>query len=557
MAEAFDTSREAKLTRRPGNKTLSLLLGLVVVGVLLRILHVASRRSLWADEAMIAENIMVRGFGGLMQVLDYHQSAPIGWLFGQRVMWLLTGDPHIGFRLIPLVVGILALGVVAWFAYRNLTVIEALFVVTAMALLPTQIYFSGEVKQYINDVAATALIIAMVWPRLRPQAPPATTREVLILLVVGLALILLSQPVAFVLGGAGAALGLKALFERDWRTFGLVAAAGVAWLGLFALLYVTIYGGDPELVEAMRGYWGDRFAPIPPTSARELLWYYNAPIELASAAFFDGRFFQNTFHTAKVLAAFLMALGFIRLAIEAWPRALLLVVPILAAVLASALGLYPFEGRFLHFAAPAVMIATALGITWLVVRSTLHPALLLAMPVLILVVPLSLTLFEFGTTRLKPFDAPDSLRAMEAAAARYQEGDAIYVSTIGEFRVMRERLGLAEAPVQLPRGTTAHMATDIEKLSFYPRALVVFANDPLANRRNRNVDAERLDRLLWLLGQVGAESIDITEFREAYLLEVIFPPRPLDSPRRYPEPNTPFSPGHPVNILRADEMLPH
>ena len=549
--------REEQLTRRPGIKTLAVLLGLVGIGVLLRIIHVASRRSLWGDEAMIVENIMTRGFGGLTQVLDYMQSAPIGWLFAQRLMWLLTDDPHIGLRLIPLVVSIAALGLVAWFAYRNLTMIEALFIVTAMALLPTHIYFSGEVKQYINDVAATALIIAMVWPSLRPQAPPLTTRQTLILGVVGLALLFFSHPVAFVLGGAGAALGLKALVERDWRTVGLVAAAGVAWLGLFALLFVTIYARGPELVEGQRNFWADRFAPLPPTSVREFLWYYNALINLAAATFFSGRFFQDSFNTAKVLATFLMVLGFIRLAIEAWPRAMLLVVPIFAALLASALEFYPFSGRFLLFAAPLVLIATALGITCLVVRSTLHPVLLLALPVLILVVPLSLTLFEFGTTRLKPFNAPDSLGAIEEAAARYREGDVIYVGTIGEFRLMRERLDLAEAPVQMQRDGMAPLFADIEKLNRYRRALVIHANDSLANRRNRQNDAARLELLLWSLDQAGAETIDITTFREAYLLDVTFRPEAASAPRRFPEPEESYAPRQPWDILRDDESLPN
>jgi hypothetical protein len=555
----FDNRREVKLTRRPGNKILLVLVGLVAVGVLLRILHVASRRSLWGDEAMIVENIMARGFGGLTQVLDYHQSAPIGWLFSQRVMWLLTDDPYIGLRLLPLVAGILALGLVAWFAYRHLTIIEALFVVTAMALLPTQIYYSGEVKQYINDIVATALIITMVWPRLQPGAPSLTTRQALVLALVGLLLIPLSQPAAFMLGGVGAALGLNALARRDWRTIGRVAVVGVAWLGLFAGLYLTIYGRDPELVEAMRGYWADRFAPIPPTSPRELLWYYNAPIELVKAAFFYGRFFQDSFNTANVLAAFLMVLGFIRLAVEAWPRALLFMVPILAALLASAFGLYPFSGRFLLFAAPLVMIATAFGITWLVVRSTLHPVLLLIMPVLILVVPLSLTFVEFGTTRLKPFNAPDSLGAIEEAAARYRQGDALFVAGAGgEFRVMRERLALAEAPVQMsPGGSTAHQMAGIERLNRYRRALVIYANDPLANRRIARNDEARFERLLWSLDQAGAETIDIKAFREAYLLDVTFHPEAASAPRRFPEPEESYVPNHPAGILRDDESLPN
>jgi len=38
-------------------------------------------RSLWDDEASLALNIVYKNFSELTQVLDYHQAAPIGFLF--------------------------------------------------------------------------------------------------------------------------------------------------------------------------------------------------------------------------------------------------------------------------------------------------------------------------------------------------------------------------------------------------------------------------------------------------------------------------------------------
>jgi hypothetical protein len=122
---------------------------------------------------------------------------------------------------------------------------------------------------------------------------------------------------------------------------------------------------------------------------------------------------------------------------------------------------------------------------------------------------------------------------------------------------MRERLGLAEAPVQMARGgSTAHQMADIERLNRYRRALVIYANDPLANRRIQRNDVARLERLLWSLDQAGAETIDIKAFREAYLLDVTFRPEAASAPRRFPEPEESHAPVHPAGILRDDESLP-
>ena len=58
---------------------------LLVLGVVLRIRQYLAGRSLWVDEAMLALNIVNRGFAGMFMPLDYDQGAPIGFLLVEKI----------------------------------------------------------------------------------------------------------------------------------------------------------------------------------------------------------------------------------------------------------------------------------------------------------------------------------------------------------------------------------------------------------------------------------------------------------------------------------------
>jgi hypothetical protein len=55
--------------------------GIILLGAVLRLRQYLLNRSLWADEASLAVNLVNRSFGELTELLDYHQAAPVGFLF--------------------------------------------------------------------------------------------------------------------------------------------------------------------------------------------------------------------------------------------------------------------------------------------------------------------------------------------------------------------------------------------------------------------------------------------------------------------------------------------
>src|SRR6185295_12378688 len=78
----------------------------VLVGAALRLIAYLAARSLWLDEAMLANNIVGRTFGALLGPLAEAQSAPWLFLFGERAATVLAGPNELALRLLPLAAGI-------------------------------------------------------------------------------------------------------------------------------------------------------------------------------------------------------------------------------------------------------------------------------------------------------------------------------------------------------------------------------------------------------------------------------------------------------------------
>src|SRR4026207_222690 len=78
-------------------------------GVSLRLRQYLSGRSMWADEAMLALNIVNRDFSGLLKTLAGNQGAPIGFLLVEKFFNVILGRHELVLRLFPLIAGLAAL----------------------------------------------------------------------------------------------------------------------------------------------------------------------------------------------------------------------------------------------------------------------------------------------------------------------------------------------------------------------------------------------------------------------------------------------------------------
>ena len=311
---------------------------LILSGAVLRLRQYLTGRSLWADEAMLALNIVERDFAGLAQPLDYDQGAPVGFLMVEKLFHAMLGKHEFALRLFPLLVGLASL----WLFYRlskRVTGGPGLLVALALfALNPRLIYYSSEVKQYILDVAVTVLLLLIAVPAL---AGTPRKRDFLWLTLAGLIALWFSHPALFVLAGIGLALVVTTLKRRDYSSLLFIFGMGVLWLLNIALLYSLILK-DLSQNAYMREYWQGAFLPMPLWS--DPGWFTKSLNENIGIQF-------GTPYGVFVVF-FLMLVGWVMLWFHQRGVALAIASILLVTLIASALQLYPVFERMILFLVP-------------------------------------------------------------------------------------------------------------------------------------------------------------------------------------------------------------
>src|SRR5262245_53790721 len=141
---------------------------LIMLGILLRLRQYLVNRSFWADEASLAFNLVTRGFSGLTQPLDYHQGAPIGFLFIEKLSIFALGNNEYTMRLFPLISGIFAIYLLYIIAKTHIG-LSGLFALLAFSVGSNLIYYSSELKQYSSDVMIALLLVYLASRCIREQ----------------------------------------------------------------------------------------------------------------------------------------------------------------------------------------------------------------------------------------------------------------------------------------------------------------------------------------------------------------------------------------------------
>ncbi len=321
---------------------------LLLVGILLRLRMYLFNRSLWFDETLLTLNILHRPFSELVPPLEYHQGAPFGFLVLEKAAVLAFGPGEYSLRLVPLLASIAALLLLYRLGRRILPAPATLAAVGLFALSVQQIGYATEVKPYSMDTAVALLVtLAAI-----EAASASRRRDLVVLALTGAAAVWFSYPAAFVLAGTGVCLAAAALRRRDWTGVAHLAIVGVAWTLSFAACYVVSvqYVAQDGLVRDM---WTSAFVPW-------RLSYWTARWILDQNL---GVFHDPAGMTLSGLGVFTFVAGWIAGGRPAWQlRRWILTAPLAVAFAAAVLHRYPYEGRFLNFAVPAILCVVSLGI---------------------------------------------------------------------------------------------------------------------------------------------------------------------------------------------------
>ncbi|HPO12748.1 MAG TPA: hypothetical protein PLI09_04835 [Candidatus Hydrogenedentes bacterium] len=427
------------------------LVGILASGIVLRLAQYLHNREFWYDEACLAVAILQQPFSGLIGPLEAG-TFPIGFLGTVKLVTLFAGGSEYALRLVPLLAGILSLGLFAGIAWRmakhqdskdnpSVPASDWGFVLIAMAFFAFSkhlIYYSSEVRHYALDVLAVCIAYFIA---LRLDGP----KKSMYMAIFGVVVLWYSLAAVFVLAG----IGMVDLIESAWKRQRRVLLCTLAWgipCGLSFLIHMYIFRMNVTASDL-----GDLFAqtcaylsvPIPPRTAEDIRVWREFLTHFVS---FPGGL------TTPLLALMACMIGILSLWIRARRVLFLLLVPGGLVMAASALHQYPFRNQYILFLVPSFLLViaegvnavrTCGGIRWSVTAMVLLSVLLARPVVQSMKVLVEARSGPGGVSEIKPL-----LRHVQE---NWQEGDVLYVADIQRvcFEYYRPHFGYAPATVPI------------------------------------------------------------------------------------------------------------
>jgi uncharacterized membrane protein len=347
ISMTFDPSAAAT---KPSRLYQSLVFSTISFGILLRLWQYFSNRSLWADEAAIAYNIVKRSYGQLLQPLLRNQAAPVGFLWVEKLSVQLLGNNELALRLFPLIAGIAAIFLFYRLAKQYLNLTGTIIALIWFCSCKELIYYSSEVKQYSSDVAIALLCFFLVQSLTKPSL---TGKQAIALALSGAILIWFSHPSVFTLLGAG--IGALIIQTKTLQVPNSQRSKSVFVLTAWLLSFLCFYSVSLRNISDsnfLSDYWKERSAF--PVGLFDFKWMVQTGINFFTLPL--------GWHYPLNLLAFLVFLIGCACLIRR-DRLLLpwLLSPAIATLTATFLQKYPFQERLVLFLTPFVLIVIAAG----------------------------------------------------------------------------------------------------------------------------------------------------------------------------------------------------
>lgn len=391
------------------------LIGLVVVGVLLRLWAYASNTSLILDEILLARNILEVPLKVLLtQPLEHAQVAPRGFLLVERVIVRLFGGGEHALRLFPFLCSLAGLVLFRQLAQRSLTGLGVPFALALYAIGIPFLKYAAEVKQYGID-ATVAIALTLI--ALELQQREVSRRTLLLAGLAGFGLSWFSQASVLAMGGLGLALVANWLLTRERRLWAAVTTTVPIWAvsSVMALL-VGIFSMAPATRDYMYDFWRRGFLPLPLNAKSDLRW----AVESALGFFTDVRLLNYPLPWLYVAAA---AVGLVALWRSRRDVAILLGAPIAVTLLAAVAHQYPFRSRLLLFLVPGLLLLISSGAEWMrLAVGRLRPALGAVVMGLLLIPPVAVL-----SIAPPPYEVENYLPMLSYVQKHRQPGDVLFV----------------------------------------------------------------------------------------------------------------------------------
>ncbi|HTU92113.1 MAG TPA: glycosyltransferase family 39 protein, partial [Gemmataceae bacterium] len=329
-----------------------------------------------------------KSFVDLLGPLRENQAAPPLFLWLLRGLYQLAGGSEWWMRLPALAASVAGLLVMAPLARRVAGRRGGLWAVAFCAFGHHAAAHAGEVKPYALDFLMAELILLAT---LRCQAIVSGWRPRAALCLLAVLAPWASYPSVFFLGAASAALLVHAFRRRHAAHVRarIAFACVVGGLSVLSSFFLWLFAVRHQATADLHTFWNSSFLDLSSPRAATA-WIGRCLIEI-------GNYGTREMGLPLVVLALIGASSLRRRP----ARSVLLIGPILLALLASALHLYPLGGRLLFFLVPCLWLLAARGIDvlsrrlsvrrawlgWILPIALLIPALLWAGRLLVVVTP--------------------------------------------------------------------------------------------------------------------------------------------------------------------------
>jgi hypothetical protein len=388
---------------------------IVALGFILRARQYIANRSFWQDESSLAVNIVSRSFAGLAEPLGFRQAAPLGFLYIEKLLIVLFGNTDYILRLFPFVCGILAIYLLHRIVLDHFGAV-GLFALLMFCLNSWQIFYSSELKQYGSDVTVTLLLVYL---SIRSLKEESRGRDFIWLGVAGIITIWISHIAVFILAGIGIALVLEKYTQKKQIPFIWLLGLGAAWLISFGIDYFVVLRHTSES-KFFQTVWMKSFLPLPPWS--DIPWliniYYKFVLIVLTGTDTGMDYMIMVFAIIGSLSLFARRPG----------MALVVTIPFIMTLIASAWQKYPLSYRFMLFLVPLALLLMTEGIGriyLLLARWQKHAALVLCG------IPIAIMLFLPIQNAISGFRFPSTISEMKPVMKYMEEnkkaGDVIYI----------------------------------------------------------------------------------------------------------------------------------
>ena len=230
-----------------------------VAGIGLFLVCIGLRRSLWFDEAWVANSATSTSLYEVFYYPHWLQTSPPLFLLVVRASAAAFGLTTLSLRMVPLVMGVVSAALMAVVARRLWSIAYGLLAWVTFVLSPATIVFSANLKQYSSELAAaSAILLAALMYRQHPNS----RRFCLLLAAVSIGL-LASYPLVFALPGITLFVTLVPVPSRAAPSVSSKSASllrglilGVINASIFGVEYIFLIA--PNTSPALYSFWAPR-----------------------------------------------------------------------------------------------------------------------------------------------------------------------------------------------------------------------------------------------------------------------------------------------------------